>query len=313
MTGEMRMLCFKLLLAMLTVVWVSSSAFADERPWSVSKSSGDVSVTTTSGQQSTLAAGVMLNPGDNVRTGQNGRVLLTRGEETILISPNSSIGIPAQRKSELDTTIIQQAGSILLEVEKRNVQHFQVETPYLAAVVKGTQFRVDVTNKETRVEVLRGQVQVSDFKSGQYAMVTPGQAAAVTTQGSAGLSVSGSGALPQVQQGSPRSASVSPLQIFNEGALAPATVSKAQPLHIAQTASEPLARAWVQDNSSSKTGWGAGFGSWGDGMFGSSGGKRSRQDDVTLAAGISCAVGFLVALTVGAQRRRKSKKLEVRR
>ena len=56
---------------------------------------------------------------------------------------------PGAKKSELSTTIIQQAGSILLEVEKRNVKHFQVETPYLAAVVKGTQFRVTVGQGET--------------------------------------------------------------------------------------------------------------------------------------------------------------------
>ncbi len=65
-----------------------------------------------------------------------------RGEETILISPNSVVGLPTEKKDGLSTTIMQQAGSILLEVEKRNIKHFEVETPYLAAVVKGTQFRV---------------------------------------------------------------------------------------------------------------------------------------------------------------------------
>ena len=85
-----------------------------------------------------------MKPGDTIRTGRNGRVLLVRGEETILISPNSVIGLPTEKKDGLATTILQQAGSILLEVEKRNVKHFEVETPYLAAVVKGTQFRVSV-------------------------------------------------------------------------------------------------------------------------------------------------------------------------
>ena len=86
-----------------------------------------------------------------------------------------------RRKRDCTTTIIQQSGSILLEVEKKNVQHFQVETPYLAAVVKGTQFRVTVGNSESRVDVLRGQVEVADFKSGQFAMVAPGQAAQVSS------------------------------------------------------------------------------------------------------------------------------------
>src|SRR6185436_6771770 len=98
--------------------------------------------------------------GDSISTGPNGRVLLTRGAETILVSPNSSIGIP-EKKGDLSTTITQRAGTILLEVEKRNVKHFEVETPYLAAVVKGTQFRVTVDKATSRVDVVRGQVEVT--------------------------------------------------------------------------------------------------------------------------------------------------------
>jgi hypothetical protein len=111
---------------------------------------------------------VIVKPVDSVRTVQTGRVPLKRGEETILIAPNSIIGIPVEKTSGFSTTIIQQAGSILLEVEKRNVKHFAVETPYLAAVVKGTQFGVTVNQSDSRVDVFRGQVEVQDFRSGQY-------------------------------------------------------------------------------------------------------------------------------------------------
>ena len=97
------------------------------------------------------------------------------GEESILISPNSVIGIPGEKKEGLSTRIIQQAGSILLEVEKRNVKHFEVETPYLAALVKGTQFRVSIDKNDTHVDVVRGEVEASDFKSGQYVLVQPGR------------------------------------------------------------------------------------------------------------------------------------------
>ena len=120
-------------------------------------------------------------------------MLLKRGEETILISPNSVVGLPAQKKEGLSTTIVQQAGSILLEVEKRNVQHFEVETPYLAAVVKGTQFRVTVNAGKTSVDVIRGQVQVADFKTGQIAQVMAGQHATAFANGKNGLSLGGAG------------------------------------------------------------------------------------------------------------------------
>ena len=133
-------------------------------------------------QQASLKQEDLLKPGDTIRTGRNGRVLLKRGEETILISPNSVVGVPAQKKEGLSTTIVQQAGSILLEVEKRNVQHFEVETPYLAAVVKGTQFRVTIDAGKTSVDVIRGQVQVADFKTGQIAQVMAGQHATAFAQ-----------------------------------------------------------------------------------------------------------------------------------
>jgi hypothetical protein len=207
MFGKVGAFCVSLLLAMLVVLHAGRSATAQDAVWRVSKSSGEVSVTTAAGERTALIAGATLQPGDNIRTGQNGRVLLMRGEESILVSPNSAIGIPKPRadgRAEgLPTSIIQQSGSILLEVEKRNVKHFQVETPYLAAVVKGTQFRVTVENGASRVDVLRGQVEVSDFKSGQYALVAPGQVAEAFAQGFKGLSLSGSGTLSPVQQGPP--------------------------------------------------------------------------------------------------------------
>src|SRR5579859_1234925 len=162
------------ILVMALLVVGSHAMAAEGGVWSVSKSSGEVWIIGTGAEPASLKQEDTLKPGDTVRTGRNGRVLLMRGEETILIAPNSVIGLPTQKKDGLSTTILQQAGSILLEVEKRNVKHFEVETPYLAAVVKGTHFSVTVNAASTRVEVLRGQVEVSDFKSGQIALVLPG-------------------------------------------------------------------------------------------------------------------------------------------
>ena len=283
---------------MLTVLGVAGPGGAAENVWRVSKSSGDVSVTTAAGQQSALTDGATVKPGDNVRTGQTGRVLLTRGEETMLISPNSAIGIPLGKKSDLSTTIIQQAGSILLEVEKRNVKHFAVETPYLAAVVKGTQFRVTVDKDNSRVDVVRGQVEVSDFKSGQYALVQPGQTAEVSPLRRSGLLLSGPGNLSPIQQGTPRVASMNmPAPTVAPSAAARAASRRApvQPPH-----------TWSSANSGNDTSWSS--------IVAVVGAKarvagNSRQDDIVVAAAISCAVGFVVAIAVGAQRRRKSRKL----
>ena len=150
---------------MFAFVCAGSEAIAQSAAWRVSKSSGEVWVSTSGVQQASLTDDAVLNPGDNIRTGRNGRVLLVRGQEQILISPNSVISLPAA-KSPGTTNVLQQSGTILLDVEKRNVPHFEVETPYLVAVVKGTQFRVTVGQGESLVTVLAGQVDVTDFRSG---------------------------------------------------------------------------------------------------------------------------------------------------
>ncbi|WP_316213821.1 FecR family protein [Bradyrhizobium sp. SZCCHNR2032] len=204
---------------------------ADGEVWSVSKSSGDVWVSTQGAAQVSLGRDDVLNPGDTIRTGRNGRVLLTRGAETILIAPNSVIGLPTEAKDGMATTILQRAGSILLDVEKRNVKHFEVETPYLAAVVKGTHFSVTISANSTRVEVSRGQVEVADFKSGQIAQVLPGQTATAFANGKTGLSLSGSGALSPIEQGRPRASSIERVPVPKGGLQAPRDTAKGQIIH----------------------------------------------------------------------------------
>ena len=202
----------------ITVIAATFPARAAEvGTWSVGKSSGEVWIQNGDVQQASLKPEDHLKPGDTIRTGRNGRVLLVRGEECILVAPNSVVGLPAEQKQELSTTIIQRAGSILLEVEKRNVKHFEVETPYLAAVVKGTQFRVSVNATSTKVEVTRGQVEVADFRSGQVAQVMPGQSATAFEHGKPGLSLSGSGTFNVIEQRNPRPSSVDRIPVPKGG------------------------------------------------------------------------------------------------
>jgi hypothetical protein len=218
-------------MAALVLGTTSGASAADDGVWSVSKSSGEVWLATSGAQQVSLKQEETLKPGDTIRTGRNGRVLLVRGEETILISPNSVVGVPAEKREGLSTTIIQQAGSILLEVEKRNVKHFEVETPYLAAVVKGTHFSVTVAAGSTKVGVLRGQVEVSDFKTGQIAQVMPGQVAAAFEHGKPGLSLSGSGTLNPIEQGKPRASTIERVPVPKSGLSVPRNAANGHAIH----------------------------------------------------------------------------------
>jgi hypothetical protein len=217
--------------AALVLGTASGAVAAEDGVWSVSKASGDVWIASEGAQQVSLKQEEALKPGDTIRTGRNGRVLLVRGEETMLISPNSVVGLPAEKKDGLSTTVVQQAGSILLEVEKRNVKHFEVETPYLAAVVKGTRFSVTVTGESTKVGVLRGQVEVSDFKTGQIAQVMPGQAATAFEHGKPGLSLSGSGAFNPIEQGKPRASTIERIPVPKSGLSTPRNAANGHAFH----------------------------------------------------------------------------------
>jgi hypothetical protein len=221
----------RMMIAVLVCCTASNAFAAEGGIWSVGKSSGEVWVTTRGAGPVSLTQEDVLKPGDTIRTGRSGRVLLKRGEETILLAPNTVIGLPAEQKEGLSTTILQQAGSILLDVEKRNVKHFEVETPYLAAVVKGTQFAVTVNAVSTRVEVRRGQVEVADFKSGQIAQVLPGQTATAFANGKPGLSLGGSGPFSPIEQGRPRAASIEQIPVPKSGLSIPRDAGVGKLIH----------------------------------------------------------------------------------
>jgi hypothetical protein len=210
------------------IVGVAPVIAGDGQPWRVGKSTGQVWVVRSDLQKVSVSPDSDLREGDSIRTGATGRVLLIRGEERITISPNSAIAISAG-DGQYPTTLKQQAGSIVLEVEKKNVQHFEVETPYLAAVVKGTRFRVTVDRRGAKVDVMRGQVQVADFKSGDMTVVLPGQAAKVSAQGNGGLTLSGIGKFNPIERGTPRRSTVQALHVPKKGLSAPRNAARIAP------------------------------------------------------------------------------------
>jgi len=230
--GKITGFCAPALLAGFVILYPGSQVVAeDAAAWRVNKSSGQVWMTTTGVQEASLTNEAVLKPGDTIRTGSNGRVLLVRGEASMLIAPNSVIALPAEQKDGLSTTIYEQAGSVLVHAEKRNFKHFQVETPYLAAVVKGTQFRVTLDKRGANVAVLGGQVEVTDFKTGQNALVLPGQAARVSATGHSGLSLSGSGVGP-VKPGTPRPSPFDQIRVPKGGLAMPTGPSDGKAVHV---------------------------------------------------------------------------------
>jgi hypothetical protein len=215
----MRKSIIKLISIPFMLLCFSFSTFSEVNAadWTIQKMSGDVWIEQSGLKNVKLTKKTVLLNGNKIRTGPNGRVLLKRNKETILITPNSLIGLPKKPAEKGKTIILQQMGEILLDVEKRNVKHFEVSTPYLAAVVKGTKFSVSVDETGSKVDVLHGQVEVSDFKTGQFVLVKPGQAALVNavspnTSLKKGIILQGPGSKEKIKKRASQSPRVKPVK-----------------------------------------------------------------------------------------------------
>jgi hypothetical protein len=165
----------RFLLALL--LFGAQPALAQVPAWIVTDSGGAAELH-RNGRHQPLRRGVRLQPGDTVATGPNGRASLARGREFIVVSPGTRLTIPtaAQQDGGL-TQIIQQIGRAVFNIERRPVQHFRVQTPHLAAIVRGTVFTVTVDGRGCRVAVSEGQVQVVNHDGSQSQLVDPGMQA----------------------------------------------------------------------------------------------------------------------------------------
>jgi len=167
----------RVLLFVITYL-VAGAAFAAD--WTVDRLRGDALIQ-ANGLWIALKVGTPIPNGVQVKTGSDGRLDLVRGAEKVTLGAGTQIQI-RDAGSEMMTSIIQTSGELVADVERRNVQHFSVQTPFLAAVVKGTKFVVTVGRNGTTVDVERGVVQVQDTDHGLIADIQRGQQATVTTQ-----------------------------------------------------------------------------------------------------------------------------------
>jgi hypothetical protein len=171
-------------------LFASGAAFAGTPGWSVSESSGQVTIASTGLVKAALRGGGVA-VGDIVSTGRNGRAVLVRGEEYLVVAPNSRIRVADPVKSGGMTQIIEQFGNVIFKIKRMTMPHFAVETPFLAAVVKGTTFSVTVTDKGASVQVIEGRVEVATRDGGASYMVLPGDIGSVSATAPGRLDVQG--------------------------------------------------------------------------------------------------------------------------
>ena len=155
---------------LLTLV---GSAVADD--WVVVKLRG-VALQQVDGAWINLERGGVVSDDRTIRTLANARLELQRDEEILELGPDTQISI-VDRQGERFTTVTQSFGELVVDAEARNVEHFAVHTPYLAAVVKGTRFTVTTGSQGASIKVSRGEVAVEDVAAHLSAIVTAGQSA----------------------------------------------------------------------------------------------------------------------------------------
>jgi len=182
---------------------VFSATHAGAQEWVIKRVSGAAYFVAPGVEAFRIKKGMVFEKGYTLGTRSGARVLVARGGETIAVGPNTTFAISSYRSRGAQTTLLQRMGTIEVDVEKRSRPHFAVETPFFAAVVKGTKFEVKVRRKDARVSVRRGVVAVEDFASGERTDLTAGQYASSSPSQQVGLSVGGK-TRPVVQPGTKR-------------------------------------------------------------------------------------------------------------
>ncbi|HKP26120.1 MAG TPA: FecR domain-containing protein [Dongiaceae bacterium] len=125
----------------------------------------------------------MLKDGDRVSTGSHDRTVTTSGNDILKLEPQTTITIGEPKPA----TIIELLGGTLhVKAGKRHDgDTLSIETQYLVATVKGTEFVVTTTDSGAAVSVTEGVVSVRATRASEAFDVVPGQTAFVSSvQGS---------------------------------------------------------------------------------------------------------------------------------
>ena len=127
---------------------------------------GDVQVTSGGATQGARVGSTLDLPAA-IRTGADGSIDLRQGETTIGIGPDSQLDFPAPAAGvgAIDR-VVQPGGNAYYSVGPRGKNRLRVETPYLVAVIKGTQFNVAVTPDSSTISLHEGRLEVLATEAG---------------------------------------------------------------------------------------------------------------------------------------------------
>src|SRR5689334_7298896 len=147
---------FAALTLLLASVGFSTAALAAEAPWRITEAVGVVRVMMPGSSVAQAELNSPLTVGTIVITGADSRAIIQNGAQRIVMSPNSRMTIVPDAQGM--TRILQDLGALLFQVDHRQEPHFVVQTPLLAAVVKGTTFSVVANGVDDSVHVTQGLI-----------------------------------------------------------------------------------------------------------------------------------------------------------
>jgi hypothetical protein len=182
----------RILLPLLLLLFSGTPALAQSGPWTVSEVKGVVTVVDARGQRP-ATVGTALAAGATIRTDSRASAVLVRGKEFVTMRQNAQLRIaPAERERGI-IQILQDYGSALFNIGKQPNPHFGVETPYLAAVVKGTTFVITVSREGASLQVTEGAVETSTLDGGARDLIRPGAVAIIAAADPLRMVVEGEG------------------------------------------------------------------------------------------------------------------------
>lgn len=146
--------------------------------WRATHVAGEVRIEIAGNPAVPLTLAMTIQSDALIETAASGSATLVRGEDQVMVAPNSRLRLPVDDANGL-TRIIEEFGQLFFQVGKRTAPHFRVDTPLLAATVKGTSFTVSVDHKGTSVLVREGLVLVENSASTDSTYVAAGRSASV--------------------------------------------------------------------------------------------------------------------------------------
>lgn len=150
--------------ALLTCLFLCGQVYAADE-----NNAGDIAVVdvrgeayvTMGGKTRTPKIGSVVVPAATIATGVNSALELQQGATTVAISASTLIELPeTDAPGGMLDRIVQSSGNVYYKVGKREARKLRVETPYLVAVVKGTQFNVSTQDGGATIALFEGQLEV---------------------------------------------------------------------------------------------------------------------------------------------------------